>query len=316
MTTTLPRAVQAQLEEVERIERELAVPPSEPAPEPDTPPTPEPAPEPQTPAPPSPPQEDLWEARYKSLKGMFDSKVPHLQQENQALKGQLDELSKRLDELVKAPKETPKSTSKVTQKDVDAFGDDLIDLIKRQAEEVAAEREARLHDEIKELKNRNDQLTKQLGAVAETQGQMSEQAFLGALGQRVPDWETVNVDPTFHAWLAEADPLSGLQRQKLLEDAVSQRDVARTAHLFTVWRPAPAPAPEPKPSAKEQLEKQIAPGTSKVTPQPAAEKRWSTQDIERFYTDLSKGVYAGRKDEAVKIEAEIDRAIAEGRISL
>ena len=36
--------------------------------------------------------------------------------------------------------------------------------------------------------------------------------------------------------------------------------------------------------------------------------------MDAFYKDYARGDYRGRKEDAVRIEADIDRALAEGRV--
>lgn len=311
--TTLPNAVQRQLEEAEELERNFNAKPDEPTTDP-APPTEDPAPEPPpVPEPKSTPDEDRWEARYKSLKGMYDSQVPSLQAEVRTLQGQLADAIRRMDEAAKAPKPKDTRTPKVTEKDVEAFGGDLVDLIKRQAEEIAAEAIGELHAKVQLLEETNAKLTSEVGGVAENQGELARNTFLSRLTELVPDWEATNVNPDFLAWLAEVDPVSNVQRQKWLEDAYTKLDAGRTAKLFTMWKPTTPEAPKP---AREPLERQVTPSSTKSpTPISASEDRvWTAEDIQQFFNDITRGVYKGRDADAKQIEAQIDRAISEGRV--
>lgn len=47
------------------------------------------------------------------------------------------------------------------------------------------------------------------------------------------NFELVNNDPDFHAYLAQVEPYSGEQRQILMQNAFNAGDVARTARFFT-----------------------------------------------------------------------------------
>jgi hypothetical protein len=43
-------------------------------------------------------------------------------------------------------------------------------------------------------------------------------------------------------------------------------------------------------------------------------KTWTIDEMDTFYKDVARGEYRGRKADAERIEADIDRALAEGRV--
>jgi len=59
---------------------------------------------------------------------------------------------------------------------------------------------------------------------------------LDHLDKAVPDWETINKDPAFLKWLGEMDPLTGIQRQELLNQAHKALDAPRVANFFNSWK--------------------------------------------------------------------------------
>jgi hypothetical protein len=137
------------------------------------------------------------------------------------------------------------------------------------------------------------------------------------LAKQVPDYEAVNVDPDFLSWLGEVDPLSGAPRQAYLNQAFESFDAARTATLFNTWKQAAGRVEQPKQQAKQELQRQVAPGTSRSSAGQSAnpgERVWTAAEIQQYYTDVAKGVYRGKADEAARIESEIDAAVAMGRV--
>lgn len=320
---SLPKQVLAQAEEAERLEKQLLGQPDEPAPE--TPPEgepngeqpvaqPEPVPvQPEAHPQPVDPEEETWQARYKALQGKFNAEVPRLHSEVKELSSQLNAALTRLDEATRQAKEAPKSAEPlVTDQDVEAFGSDLIDVIKRQATEVARQEMAAELDRVEAEKQ---QLLEQLNGVSERQMSNDRRVFFADLERLVPDYEAVNMDPRFLDWLAEADPLSGMPRQEYLNNAYGMFDVQRTATVFNTWKQIVG-APQARQPAKK-LERQVAPGTSKVSTQAtqsSQERLWSQAEIEGFYRDVQKGAFRGNEAEQARIEAEIDLAVVEGRI--
>lgn len=317
--SNLPKQVQAQADELAEFEKSLIEatppePPAEPKPaEEVTPADPAPAPVKQEPK-----ADETWQKRYQTLQGMFNAEVPRLNAQVKELKDQLAQAISKLEAASKAPAEPAKPTSPlVTEKDVEAFGGDLIDLVKRQAAEVFQQEKREMESELSKLRTENADLKGQLTGVTEKQGANDRRAYFVELARLVPDYEAVNVDPDFLNWLAEVDPLSGMPRQAFLNQAFETFNPEHTAKLFNAWKQAHGQVDPPKQQVKQQLERQVAPGTSKSSAGAApnaGERVWSAADIQQFYTDVAKGVYRGRADEAARIESEIDAAVASGRV--
>lgn len=316
---SLPKQVQAELEAAERIEQELqnAANPQpepvaeEPEPEPVVEPEPvleqEPEPEPQ-PEPTKTSDDETWERRYKTLQGMFNAETARNKAEVADLKDQLKQVLSELKESKVAPTEPQRSL--VTDKDVEDFGGDLVDLIGRKAADVVNAQMSRLEAE-------NARLREELGSVSEQQGEARRDTYFSNLERLVPDYRELNVDPDFLEWLAEVDNLSGQPRQNFLNNAFESYDVDRTAILFNSFKELTATPAQPKIAPKE-LQRQVAPGTSKassVATTNANERIWKMSEIDRFYRDVARGTYKGNDAEQARIEAEIDQAVLEGRLS-
>jgi hypothetical protein len=325
------------VEEAKRIadEHDAVVagqPPAEAAAEPPAP-APEPAPPPQTPdlTPPPPEGDDGdWQHKYQTLKGKFDSEVPRLSGELRETRGQLNEVLSRLDQMQAQPPqpqpapETPAPL--VTPEDIENYGPELADFIRRQATEVASDMTATLKEE-------NERLRQQVEQVGASTGQVQVDRYLSRLRELVPDYETINVDQGFLNWLGEVDPIAGVPRQAFLNTAFEARDPDRTARLFNTFKeqagitprsPAPTP-PQPGVGANggngampAGLETQISPnaGSGGGTPQGggADDQIWTAADIRNFTNDILRGTYKGREGEQEAIQAAIDNAIATGRV--
>lgn len=314
---SLPKQVQAELEAAERIEQELqnaANPQAEPvAEEPESEPVVEPEPvleqepEPQ-PEPTKHSDDETWERRYKTLQGMFNAETARNKAEVADLKSQLKQVLSEIKESKAAPAEPQRSL--VTDKDVEDFGGDLVDLIGRKAADV-------VNAEMSRLKAENAQLREEMGSVTEQQGEARRDVYFSNLERLVPDYKELNVDTDFLEWLAEVDTMSGQPRQNFLNNAFESYDVDRTAVLFNSFKELIAAPAKPKVVPKE-LQRQVAPGTSKassVATTNANERVWKMSEIDRFYKDVARGNYKGNDAEQARIEAEIDQAVLEGRLS-
>lgn len=321
----LPRQLQRQQEELEQLERDMAAAAASKSNDPpaDTPPvqtgTEPPAQAPVT-APPPQAGDDQWEQKFRTLKGKYDAEVPRLHQQVRELAAQIQELSKRPTVETPPPQEKPRQ-KRVTEKDTETFGADLLDVIKRQAEDLAGDALAELNKKVDTLLAENAELKQKVTGVTTSQAQSAQEIYFTKLASAVSDWEAINVSPGFLEWLGVVDELSGHTRQAHLTNAFESLDVARTAKIFNAYKATLAPPsnPQPQPPTRQQeVQRQVAPGKSKTPPNPtasdAATKIWTASEIDEFYRDMRQGHYKTKPQEAARIEAEIDAAVASGRV--
>jgi len=319
---SLPRAVQQQVEEADALVAQMSgaqpvdpdtgepIVPANPQPDPEPQPQPisqEPEPKPAVP-------DETWEQRYHSLKGKFDAEVPRLYAQVREMNDQIRQLVADNAVLKAQPAAQPEpasTTTLITEQDKEAFGSDLLDLIDRATEQKLAgsrQLETQLRAEIEELKGK-------LGTVSERQVVSDTDRYESALNTAVPDWQALNVDQGFLAWLAEVDPVYGMPRQFALNNAYEAKDAARTATIFNQYKKTLAPAPTQSTGNKE-LQRQVAPTRSRTSPAPTnpnMDKRvYTQQDIDSFYSEWRRGFID--EADAVQIEKDIHAAIAEGRI--
>ncbi len=318
----LPKAIQQQVDAADELVARMngeTPPPGETDVDPDNPdaqPAPEPQPQPvsQEPQPqPNPADEERWERKYLTLKGMYDAEVPRLHAQVRELNQQVQTLiaENAAAKASKPAQDSSPAKTLITEQDKEAFGSDLLDLIDRATEQKLAgsrETEAQLRAEIQELKGK-------LGKVDESVGASSKEIFLERLAKQVPNWEAVNVDQGFLTWLAEVDPVYGLPRQAALNNAYEMLDAPRCAAIFKQYLATLAPAPAAQQN-RQELQRQVAPTRSRTSTAPttsAANTRIYTQgEITAFYEEWRRGFID--ETDAVRMEKEIHAAIAEGRV--
>lgn len=337
---SIPESVKRQAEEADRLLEQYSAqqklqtePPEEPE-DPAEPPTPEePVEEPKAPTPPARNEDEasLWKQRYETLQGKYNAEVGRVAQQNRELQTQIQQLTTQVGELLKPkqPESDPTPAQPLVRpEDAENYGSDMIDLVRRVAQDTIQKREAELNKVITELREENARLREGLVGVEQKQGQTAQQQFWNQFAQLVPDWEQINQDPRFLAWLEKTDPLSGQPRQILLNSAQDALDAQRVAAIFDAFKGtvnvAPPPTP-PQPStshpparspAPPEVARQVQPGRSKaVSATQASEpatKIWSEREISNFYREASLGRYS--REEQARIEAEIDLAVAQGRV--
>jgi hypothetical protein len=312
----LPRAIQKQVEDADAFVSQMTGQTDNTETDPNsiqnTAPDPEPQqPISQEPEPKSVIPEETWERKYLTLKGMYDAEVPRLHAQMRELNGQVQSLiAENATARAQQPAAQPSSPKTlITEQDKEAFGSDLLDLIDRASEQKVAEfrnHNSQLMGEIKELKGK-------LGDVSERQGVSDKDRFIAKLAAQVPNWETLNVDQGFLAWLAEVDPIYGLPRQVALSNAYESSDADRTAIIFKQYQGMLAPTQQ-RPS--QQLQSQVAPTRSRASSAPATSAGdkpiYSQDQIANFYNEWIKGHIDPA--EAERIEKDINAAYSEGRI--
>lgn len=319
----LPKQVEQQLKELEALEKQLTAQPEEPPKVEEAPPPEEPVkaeaeqqpeiPETKTEAKPAEPvpqessEDKVWQQKYKTLQGMYDAEVPRLHAQVKELQAYVDKL--RQDAEAKPAKtEEPKREKLVTDADVEAFGADLIEVQRKVAREVAME----FRSEIEDLRAKNAELLKQ---IQQTGSQIGEVTFEQRLHRLVPDFAQINADPKWVAWLDEYDPLIRAPRRAVAQQAFNTGDAEGVAHYVKLFRELTT---EPAVDAKQaEVQRQVQPTRSAAAQTPVSQKgrTYTTKDVEKMFQKITSLNVAQKFDEAKKLEAEIDAAYMEGRVT-
>lgn len=300
----LPRAVAESGALAESVAQQLSgtappadpapVPPADPAPAPVTADDPAPAPAATT-APGELPTPEEWarmQQRHRTLQGSFNA----LTERHRESIGQVQQLQEKL------------STTPAPTVDQPAI-DRTIAAIKDQlGEELSQQLDQRIHHILDQrLASSLGPMRDVLATTLESDAERMRDAFLDRVEIIVPDFERLNTDPGFIAWLQQSDPASGHTLHELLQDAWAKLDASRAARFFVTYQrefdKTRTPAPVPRP------ETHGAPA-----PRPTAPKVIRRADIGKFYADQQRGVYRGREAEADAIERDIMNAQREGRI--
>lgn len=318
MTQELPARIQAQLDEANEIERIIAEEQAALAAQKDTP---APAVAQETPAAPEVVQtvapvletptpvavEEPWEARFRTLEGKYKAEVPRLNQQLKEAKGVIANLQSEASRVVEAPQAPVKTESLVTSEDEEAFGTDLIAVMKKVVKQETAEVVRQTEARVKEVSQRVE-------SVAGVQAETATDKFFGAIEKAVPDWEVINTDEGWLEWLGEYSPETGAPRQAALDAASNSLDSGRTIALFNLYK---STKPVAKPSTVDksalELQSQVAPAKAAASAAlPVTDKIWSGDEYERaFDVRLTQTM---TEEEVTQVQNEAERAYQEGRI--
>ena len=261
------------------------------------------------------PTQDDWEHKYKTLQGMMNKQ----NEDNKAALQQREAEIANMQNLIATmdAAEAPADYGALTEEELEEYGES-VDLIRRSLGHEMSTFENRIRHLEALAQNFNTTVVPQVGDMAQQQQAMQKQSFINELLNVVPNALEINKRQDFRDWMLDIDPLSGMTRQTLLENAERNFDVMRVAAFFEQWLAENRQSPSAAQRQAGELERQIAPGQSRgfspESQQPLA-KSFSREQIKQFFTDVSRGAYEGKEDERKKLEQEIFEAQREGRIS-
>lgn len=290
----IPEAVKKQAEKAKELEKELLDKTkdnddkSEPEPSPEPESQPEPAPEPSP---------DVWEQRYKTLQGKYNTEIGRLQEslralqaENEFLKGKLA----TLEEMVHS--QSQPATPAPSQEDALAVIKDTLPevydaLIKYTSQFVRKD----------EIPNIEETVNSKVQPIVQT-------TFKTTLTSLVPDWEILNTDQDFIDWLQRPAPYTDKTLHELMLEYFNQGDAHKVAQFFLDYK------------KEKQASSQSSPPSTSVAPprrqaavsQPQSPRPIRRDEIVQFYRDSALGRYS--PEQKAQMEAEIMKAIQENRV--
>src|SRR5262252_1449572 len=138
----------------------------------------------------TPPTEpDTWEQRFKVLNGKYSAEVPRMAAENRTLRQEVGTLTESVGKLTKQLEDVTSKiplTPLVKPEEVQEYGEPLMDVVGRRAQEVFAQQNQASARELSQVRNEVNDLKK---SAAEIQWYN----FIDLLTTMVPDWATANV---------------------------------------------------------------------------------------------------------------------------
>lgn len=300
---------------------------------PDTPPVQSPPPaepppvvaEPQPPSatfdpserPSGPIENGSWEQKYLALQGRYKKDTAEMREQMSQLGDELVRTQEMFRPQNSQQPQKPKGY--LTEKDLQEYGHDVLDLAQRAAKHAIAPDLARMEDE-------NTRLRRQ---IAEDR----RRGLYQTLDAMIPEWRQIDNNPRWRQWLLLPDMLSGRIRQQLLNDAIQAADATRVSSFFRGFlaeeaatghmEPPPQPRPTPQVPPREPaipLASLAAPGRPRPAsggdgpPSLADRPTYTRADITNAHRAYMKGAYKGREAEYEALQAEFIRAQNEGRL--
>ncbi len=262
------------------------------------------------------------ESQYKTLMGKYNAEIPRgarevadLKRENTDLKAKLAQAPAGGTEAPAnaatpaSPKaDLPKATDPDNPYDLTAdereYGTDMISVAEKIARKMVA-------SEIGDVRTKAD------SAAAALQ-QQARQTFLGELDGLAPDWREINGDKAFAEFCDTIEPNSGLTWQEIIDRGQSGMNAVQVSGVFNAFRArkgdgATPAKPTSQPAATTPIEAQVAPQAA-PSPAPGVKRTYTVAEYSRLMENVARGTYGLGSKRAQKIEAELDKALSEGRV--
>jgi hypothetical protein len=270
-----------------------------------------------------------FEQKFKTLQGKYDSEMARTRSELAEMRQQLQHAQVALSATQQAQEaaaaEEPKAEQpSITNEEVSDYGEELLDVIGRKA--VLA-----LNPVLEPILQRLHTLEQGTKTVEQRQHMSERDKVYAALNEQVADWQQINRNDEFKAWLGQVDPYVGALRGDLLNQAFEANDSQRVLAFFkgylkeqtTVQTDDPAPNAQPATPAQQaaqvDLETLVTPGAATEATTASAQMDDAagiiTQaEIAAFYADVRRGRYKGKDAERAALEQRIVDAANNGRV--
>jgi len=249
------------------------------------------------------PKEVDWEQKYKTLQGMQQAEA----RSSRELKQQFEALQAEVAEMRAVPVSVK---SLVTDEETVEFGADLLDVQRR----IAQEELTPVLAQLEKIRQENKDLREQLG---QTEAQVASSSFEQRLAAAVPDFNEVNADPRWVAWLDEVDPMIRAPRRTVAQAAYERGDAEATAAYVNLFKSLIKPASVAQSKANSELQSQVAPPKSSSNASAPANSQvltYTEAEAGQLFDKVGLLYRQGKTEEASKLDAELTLAYHQGRV--
>jgi len=248
--------------------------------------------------------------KYDVLKGKYDAEVP-------GMAGQLRETRELIQSLRSEVESLKKPEPKPEPKPMFNPQDPNVEYLKREYPELWEAQEKVMGKFAEDTSRQITELQAQLETERRTNVEDKKTRFYTDLDGGVKNWRVINGSQEFNDWLDQTEPFTGFLRRDILADAYNKLNIERVKSFYTTFLAAQAPPVSSEGGGKKTVTEDIGmetatAGAKKPVDQtkPKIIKSFKASEVKDFYESLSRHTYRGTKEEAEKIEKEINMAIA------
>ena len=230
-----------------------------------------------------------WQHRFQVLQGKYNAEIPALRDEIRNLKQQLEQQPPS----DKASEIADTISSQLTDDELEMLGPELVQVIQKLVGKGG-------NSEVEQLKQ-------EVNSLKQSEKEHAEAEFWAVINTRIPDWQQLQSTPEAQQWLAAHDAMTGTSRNHLLQQAQQNLNAYQVVEIFNQLRQATTGNANRVPADKVTPRQSRASGA----PQPQGNV-WTREAITQFYRDKTTGKYSD--DEAAQLEADLFKAQVEGRV--
>lgn len=281
--------------------------------------------------------------RLATLEGNFGRQSAELQaarERNNILERTLERALERGTERPTAPvTPAPSAQASVTDAEIEEYGADLTDFVRRLIRDGIQSATSPLLDKIQHLTASLSETSTvaRSGAAAAAQSvddryrQRMDEMVKNASGQ--PDWEDINHmhetkgDSRFVDWLKEIGEDSDEPRLNIIQRAYARRDADRCARMINNFKrdlgmaDGTKPVESPTQTTSARAAALVSPsttgsGTGGAPRGRPPQKTYTQADIEKHYDEKVKGRWKGREAEWLRIADDMDKAVLDQRFTV
>lgn len=258
-------------------------------------------------------QENLRKAneRHDTLQAKYNAEVPRAAADLRTVRTDLQKAQARNQELEQAMQRRVEAgdVNSLTEEEKKLLGPAMMTSMAKIAGEIVARAvDSSLDKRLQPMNDRIDQFAR-----------MSDAAYYATLDDGVPNWEVVNDDPKFAAWLNQVDPTTQRTRMDLLKRAEAARQGNRIVEIFRAYTEqreigAPSAPAQPVPHSLDTRTDPPPGGSAQPDLDTQGRRIWKRSEIKGFYADKARGQYRGKEQEARNLELDIFAASKESRV--
>jgi uncharacterized protein YnzC (UPF0291/DUF896 family) len=259
--------------------------------------------------------EHNWKDRFSGLQKTHANTTAELRQARQLVadrEAKLNDQAKRIAQLeqdfasLQRQHSTP-DLSVLSEDDLTMLGEDNAVAFAKMAENAV---EKRLQERLEAERKRREAEEAEAHKQAEADRQRSQflEDFKARLKSQVPEFDKVDNDPGFNAWIQEIDPITQRSRTELLSGATWNGDVGRAASFYKEY------VDQTRSDPRENLVQPQPAGESTSMPLNEGKKIWTRAEISHFYNHTKPQLNKRDPARAAAIDADIIAAAGEGRV--
>jgi hypothetical protein len=235
---------------------------------------------------------DNWEQKFRTLQGKYDSEVPALHKQLAAMRDEIETLKTQGQQQAEEQQEEVEDPYKQLREE---YPEDIVDALAN-------------------LRAENRELREQLTGFREDTVRSEQQIFMDRLTTAIPDWQQVDADPGFNAWLdTKPHPRASETYRNMLSNAGRSRDIAGITDLVNEWRQQSKGSAATGDAAPPPNTPPVIPNTSGGEAGPASDSpTFTVAQIEEAYRDAALGRI--KPEDMAALENQFRVAQESGRI--